>query len=89
MHADGAGTKGSLAYLYWKETGDISVFKGISQDSIVMNIDDLMCVGATNGTILISVRPSKIVLTSLEPFFIYIVTLRVYFYILKSDIINI
>lgn len=54
MHADGAGTKGSLAYLYWKETGDISVFKGISQDSIVMNIDDLMCVGATNGTILIS-----------------------------------
>jgi phosphoribosylformylglycinamidine cyclo-ligase len=54
MHADGAGTKGSLAYLYWKETGDISVFKGISQDSIVMNIDDIMCVGATNGTILIS-----------------------------------
>ncbi len=54
MHADGAGTKGSLAYLYWKETGDISVFKGISQDSIVMNIDDVMCVGATNGTILIS-----------------------------------
>ena len=54
MHADGAGTKGSLAYLYWKETGDISVFKGISQDSIVMNIDDLMCVGATNGNILIS-----------------------------------
>ncbi len=54
MHADGAGTKGSLAYLYWKETGDISVFKGISQDSIVMNIDDIMCIGATNGTILIS-----------------------------------
>lgn len=54
MHADGAGTKGSLAYLYWKETADISVFKGISQDSIVMNIDDVMCLGATNGTILIS-----------------------------------
>ncbi len=54
MHADGAGTKGSLAYLYWKETGDLSVFKGIAQDAIVMNIDDLMCVGATNSTILIS-----------------------------------
>jgi phosphoribosylformylglycinamidine cyclo-ligase len=54
MHADGAGTKGSLAYLYWKETDDISVFKGISQDSIVMNIDDLMCTGATNDTIIIS-----------------------------------
>lgn len=54
MHADGAGTKSSLAYLYWKETGDISVFKGISQDSIVMNIDDVMCTGATNCTILIS-----------------------------------
>lgn len=54
MHADGSGTKSSLAYLYWKETGDISVFKGISQDSIVMNIDDVMCTGATNSTILIS-----------------------------------
>ena len=54
MHADGAGTKSSLAYLYWKETGDISVFKGISQDSIVMNVDDVVCTGATNGIILIS-----------------------------------
>lgn len=54
MHADGVGTKGSLAYLYWKETGDVSVFRGIAQDSIVMNIDDVMCVGATEGTIVIS-----------------------------------
>ncbi|MCK9400066.1 MAG: AIR synthase-related protein [Bacteroidales bacterium] len=53
MHADGAGTKSSLAYIYWKETGDISVWKGLAQDAIVMNIDDLLCVGAT-GTILIS-----------------------------------
>ena len=48
LHADGAGTKASLAYLYWKETGDVSVFKGIAQDSMVMNTDDLLCVGATN-----------------------------------------
>lgn len=53
MHADGAGTKSSLAYLYWKETGDISVWRGIAQDAIVMNLDDLLCVGAT-GNILIS-----------------------------------
>jgi phosphoribosylformylglycinamidine cyclo-ligase len=53
MHADGAGTKSSLAYLYWKETGDISVWKGIAQDAIVMNTDDLLCVGAT-GPILLS-----------------------------------
>jgi phosphoribosylformylglycinamidine cyclo-ligase len=53
MHADGAGTKSSLAYLYWKETGDLSVWKGIAQDAIVMNIDDLLCVGAT-GPILFS-----------------------------------
>ena len=53
MHADGAGTKSSLAYLYWKETGDLSVWKGIAQDAIVMNIDDLLCVGAT-GPILLS-----------------------------------
>ncbi len=53
MHADGAGTKSSLAYIYWKETGDISVWKGIAQDAIVMNIDDLLCVGAT-GNILLS-----------------------------------
>ncbi|MFH0866673.1 MAG: AIR synthase related protein, partial [Bacteroidota bacterium] len=53
MHADGAGTKSSLAYIYWKETGDISVWQGIAQDAIVMNTDDLLCVGAT-GNILIS-----------------------------------
>ena len=49
MHADGTGTKSSLAYLYWRETGDLSVWRGISQDSIVMNLDDLLCVGATQG----------------------------------------
>ena len=53
MHADGAGTKSSLAYIYWKETGDLSVWKGIAQDAIVMNIDDLLCVGAA-GPILLS-----------------------------------
>jgi phosphoribosylformylglycinamidine cyclo-ligase len=53
MHADGAGTKSSLAYVYWKETGDLSVWKGIAQDAIVMNTDDLLCVGAT-GPILLS-----------------------------------
>lgn len=53
MHADGAGTKSSLAYVYWKETGDMSVWKGIAQDAIVMNTDDLLCVGAT-GPILLS-----------------------------------
>ncbi len=53
MHADGAGTKSSLAYVYWKETGDISVWKGIAQDAIVMNLDDLLCVGVT-GDILLS-----------------------------------
>lgn len=49
MHADGAGTKSSLAYVYWKETGDLSVWKGIAQDAIVMNIDDLLCVGVTSN----------------------------------------
>ena len=53
MHADGAGTKSSLAYMYWRETGDLSVWKGIAQDSVVMNIDDLLCVGAID-TILVS-----------------------------------
>jgi phosphoribosylformylglycinamidine cyclo-ligase len=48
MHADGAGTKSSLAYMYWKETGDISVWKIIAQDALIMNIDDLLCVGATD-----------------------------------------
>jgi len=54
MHADGAGTKSSLAYLYWKETGDLSVWKGIAQDAIVMNIDDLLCVGATSNILISS-----------------------------------
>lgn len=54
MHADGAGTKSSLAYAYWKETGDMSVWKGIAQDAIVMNTDDLLCVGATNNILLSS-----------------------------------
>jgi len=54
MHADGAGTKSSLAYLYWKETNDISVWKGIAQDAVVMNLDDLLCVGADTDIILSS-----------------------------------
>lgn len=54
MHADGAGTKSSLAYLYWKETGDSSVWKGIAQDALIMNIDDLLCVGATDNIMLSS-----------------------------------
>ena len=54
MHADGAGTKSSLAYAYWKETGDLSVWKGIAQDALIMNVDDLLCVGATESPILVS-----------------------------------
>jgi phosphoribosylformylglycinamidine cyclo-ligase len=54
MHADGAGTKSSLAYTYWKETGDLSVWKGIAQDALVMNLDDLLCVGVTNNILLSS-----------------------------------
>ena len=54
MHADGAGTKSALAYLYWKETGDSSVWRGIAQDALIMNIDDLICVGATNNIIMSS-----------------------------------
>ena len=54
MHADGAGTKSSLAYMYWKETGDLSVWKGIAQDALIMNIDDLLCVGATDHIMLSS-----------------------------------
>ena len=53
MHADGAGTKSSLAYTYWKETGDISVWRGIAQDAIIMNLDDLLCVGATDNILLV------------------------------------
>lgn len=54
MHADGAGTKSSLAYAYWKETGDLSVWKGIAQDAIIMNVDDLLCIGATDNILLSS-----------------------------------
>ena len=54
MHADGAGTKSSLAYMYWKETGDMSVWKGIAQDALVMNLDDLLCVGVTDNIMLSS-----------------------------------
>ncbi len=54
MHADGAGTKSSLAYMYWKETGDLSVWKGIAQDAVIMNVDDLICVGATSNILLSS-----------------------------------
>ena len=54
MHADGAGTKSSLAYAYWKETGDLSVWRGIAQDALIMNIDDLLCVGVSNDIMLSS-----------------------------------
>ena len=54
MHADGGGTKSSLAYMYWKETGDISVWKGIAKDALIMNIDDLICVGVTDNILLSS-----------------------------------
>lgn len=54
MHADGAGTKSSLAYVYWRETGDLSVWKGIAQDAVIMNVDDLLCVGADDNILLSS-----------------------------------
>ena len=54
MHADGAGSKSSLAYMYWKETGDLSVWRGIAQDALIMNIDDLLCVGVTENILLSS-----------------------------------
>merc|ERR1719313_2860560 len=54
MHADGAGTKSSLAYIYWKTTGDLSIWKGVAQDALVMNLDDLLCVGATDNILLSS-----------------------------------
>ena len=54
MHADGAGTKSSLAYAYWKETGDLTVWKGIAQDALVMNLDDLLCVGVTDNFLISS-----------------------------------
>ncbi len=63
MHADGAGTKSSLAYMYWKETGDMSVWKGVAQDAIVMNTDDLLCIGAVDNIVLSSTigRNSKVI----------------------------
>ena len=73
MHADGAGTKSSLAYVYWKETGDLSVWKGISQDSLIMNIDDLICVGAINNIVVSStigrnkkLIPAEVIKTIIE-----------------------
>ena len=64
MHADGAGTKSSLAYIYWKETGDLSVWKGIAQDAIVMNLDDLLCVGVTDQIVLSStIGRNKLLIT--------------------------
>ena len=54
MHADGAGTKSSLAYIYWRETDDLSVWKGIAQDALIMNVDDLLCVGATDNILVSS-----------------------------------
>jgi len=73
MHADGAGTKSSLAYLYWRETGDLSVWKGIAQDSLIMNIDDLLCVGATDNILVSStigrnkmLIPGEIISTIIE-----------------------
>jgi len=54
MHADGAGTKSSLAYMYWRETGDLSVWKGIAQDALIMNTDDLLCVGAVDNILVSS-----------------------------------
>lgn len=73
MHADGAGTKSSLAYVYWKETGDLSVWRGIAQDAVVMNLDDLLCVGATDNILLSStigrnkmLVPSEVVAALIE-----------------------
>lgn len=73
MHADGAGTKSSLAYIYWKETGDISVWKGIAQDAVVMNLDDLLCVGVTDKILLSStigrnknIIPGQVIRTLIE-----------------------
>jgi phosphoribosylformylglycinamidine cyclo-ligase len=64
MHADGAGTKSSLAYLYWKETGDLSVWKGIAQDALIMNLDDLLCVGATDNILVSStIGRNKLLIT--------------------------
>ena len=73
MHADGAGTKSSLAYMYWKETGDLSVWKGIAQDALIMNIDDLLCVGAVDNIMLSStigrnkkLKPGQVIKSIIE-----------------------
>lgn len=83
LHADGAGTKSSLAYLYWKETGDLSVWKGIAQDAIVMNTDDLLCVGITDGMLLSSTIgrnkariPAEVIAAIIEGTEEYLETLR-------------
>ena len=68
MHADGAGTKSSLAYTYWKETGDMSVWDGIAQDAIVMNTDDLLCVGAVDNIMLSSTIGRNISMWTPVPF---------------------
>ncbi len=85
MHADGAGTKSSLAYAYWKETGDLSVWKGIAQDAVVMNTDDLLCVGATDNIILSStigrnkkLVPSEVISAIINGTEQVLVTLRSY-----------
>ena len=68
MHADGAGTKSSLAYMYWKETGDLSVWRGIAQDAVIMNTDDLLCIGCVDNILLSStIRPLLTTLTSSRP----------------------
>lgn len=83
MHADGAGTKSSLAYIYWKETGDLSVWKGIAIDAVVMNIDDLLCVGATDNILLSStigrnknLIPGEVIKTLIEGTEEFLETLR-------------
>ncbi|MCX6272107.1 MAG: AIR synthase-related protein [Bacteroidetes bacterium] len=85
MHADGAGTKSSLAYLYWKETGDLSVWKGIAQDAIVMNTDDLLCIGATGPMLMSStigrnkkLIPGEIIRTIIEGTEEFLALLRQY-----------
>lgn len=85
MHADGAGTKSSLAYVYWRETGDLSVWKGIAQDAIVMNLDDLLCIGATDGMLLSStigrnkyLIPGEIIAAIIEGTEIFLEKMRSY-----------
>ena len=68
MHADGAGTKSSLAYTYWKETGDLSVWKGIAQDALIMNVDDLLCVGALGNILVSSTMGAALIPVGIEAF---------------------